>query len=81
MSKSKEGMVEALKSNAVRARSDASRSTVADTAKPRGEAKGPTSGASRTPPPNARVIKNSYKTGTVSRRAVRAAIKRLRAEA
>ncbi|HEX2211660.1 MAG TPA: hypothetical protein VHG93_28495 [Longimicrobium sp.] len=37
------------------------------------------SAAQRTPPSNARVVKPAYKTGTVSPREVRAAIKRLRA--
>lgn len=35
---------------------------------------------SRKPPPNARVVKPSYKTGTVSRAAIRAAIEELRAK-
>lgn len=39
------------------------------------------SAPSRTPPPNARVVKSAYRTGTVSPREVRAAIKRLRARA
>jgi hypothetical protein len=41
---------------------------------------GTASAPSRTPPPNARVVKSAYKTGTVSPREVRAAIKRLRAK-
>lgn len=52
-------------------------SPIADTAK---QAKGESrdgAGDSRTPPPNARVVQPSYKTGTVSRAAVRAAVKRL----
>jgi len=52
-------------------------------------AKGPDGGngahnpspAPRIPPPNARVVKPAYRTGTVSPREVRAAIKRLRAKA
>jgi hypothetical protein len=35
----------------------------------------------RVPPPNARTIKPSYKTGTISRAAARAAILSLRAKA
>jgi hypothetical protein len=53
---------------------------IADTSGSHGGRKGgSTSVARRTPPPDARVIKSPYKTGTVSLREVRAAIKRLRA--
>lgn len=53
---------------------------IAETAEVQGGRKrGSASAAQRTPPPNARVVKSPYKTGTVSLREVRAAIKRLRA--
>lgn len=53
---------------------------IADTAKAQNRGKGENvslASDSRTPPPNARVVKPSYKTGTVSRAAVRAAIERV----
>lgn len=53
---------------------------IADTAAAQGGRKAGSASSLRTPPPNARVVKPAYKTGTVSPREVRAAIKRLRAK-
>jgi hypothetical protein len=62
---------------AIRRGSDATRpNMVAGTGKAQKPSK-PASNGTRTPPPNARVVQPSYKTGTVSRAAVRAVIKRL----
>ena len=55
-------------------------SPIADTAKNGRKSAASGSASSRTAPPNARVVKSAYKTGTVSPRDVRAAIKRLRAK-
>jgi hypothetical protein len=69
----KDPPTDAPKPRAVR-KSDDTR--IADTAKPAKSDVAARAG-SRTPPPNARVVQPSYKTGTVSRAAVRAAVKRL----
>lgn len=68
---------DAPKPKAVRRSDDA---PVADTAKATKRAKPDAASESRTPPPNARVVKFWHKPGTVSRRAVRAAIKRLQSQ-
>lgn len=55
-------------------------SPIADSAKNGRKSAASGTASSRTAPPNARVVKSAYKTGTVSPREVRAAIKRLRAK-
>lgn len=65
---------DAPKPKAVRRRSDDV--PIADTAKPAKHTKPDAASESRTPPPNARVIKYAPVKGTVSRAAARAAARR-----
>jgi hypothetical protein len=75
MSKSNNPPKDVAKPQAVRRTKNA---PIADTARPAKAPNAPSKAADpRTPPPNARVVQPSYKTGTVSRAAVRAAVKRL----
>jgi hypothetical protein len=64
---------DAAQAKAVRRAKDA---PIADTAQPAKRANSAKATKQRTPPPNAREIQDSHKTGTVTRAAARAAARR-----